>query len=189
MTATTSSQARTRSGLDRVWWILLIDGIATLVLGVLLLLNPAASAVALTLFLGVWLLIQGIMSFVHIFVEDNVPWYWNTLWGILGVASGILVMANPLIATVIAGTTIVFLIAFNAILMGIIALIRGFQGAGVWQIVLGIINVAIGVYLMFNPLGAAVALPWVLGLFAIFGGVSLVFMAFQARSARNAIPV
>ncbi len=178
-----------RSSLNRTWWIMLIDGIATLILGLLLLTNPAASAVALTVVLGIWLLIQGIMAFVHIFVENHRAWYWDLLWGIIGVIAGLVVLGNPLISTLVAGTTLVFMIAFGAILMGIIALIRGFQGGGIWQIVLGIINLLIGVFLLFNPLGAVLALPWVLGFFALFGGIALLFMAFQARSARNAIPV
>lgn len=178
-----------RSNLNRTWWIMLIDGIATLILGLLLLTNPAASAVALTVVLGIWLLIQGIMAFVHIFVENHRAWYWDLLWGIIGVIAGLVVLGNPLISTLVAGTTLVFMIAFGAILMGIIALIRGFQGGGIWQIVLGIINLLIGVFLLFNPLGAVLALPWVLGFFALFGGIALLFMAFQARSARNAIPV
>lgn len=176
-----------RSGLNRIWWILLIDGIATLILGFLLLTNPAASAVALTVVLGIWLLIQGVMAFVHVFVENHRAWYWDVLWGIIGVGAGLIVLGNPLISTMVAGTTLVFMIAFGAILMGIIALIRGFQGGGFWQIVLGIINLLIGVFLLFNPLQAVVALPWILGFFAVFGGISLLFMAFQARSARNAV--
>jgi len=173
--------------LNRIWWILLIDGIATLILGFLLLTNPAASAVALTVVLGIWLLIQGVMAFVHVFVENHRAWYWDVLWGIIGVGAGLIVLGNPLISTMVAGTTLVFMIAFGAILMGIIALIRGFQGGGFWQIVLGIINLLIGVFLLFNPLQAVVALPRILGFFAVFGGISLLFMAFQARSARNAV--
>ncbi len=176
-----------RRGLSRTWWILLIDGIATLILGFLLLTNPGSSAVALTVVLGIWLLIQGVMAFVHIFVENHRAWYWDLLWGIIGVVAGIVVLGNPLISAVVAGTTLVFMIAFGAILMGIIALIRGFQGGGIWQIVLGIVDILIGVFLLFNPLGAVMALPWVLGFFALFGGIVLLFMAFQARSARNAI--
>lgn len=181
-------QQETRSGLNRIWWLLLLQGIAALIVGILFLTNPGASSVGLTLVLGIWLLVQGILELVHIFVEDHKAWYWNLLWGILGIFAGIIVLGNPLISTVIAGTTLVFVLAFSAILMGIIALIRGFQGGGIWQIVLGVLNIIIGVYLLFNPLGAAVALPWVLGFFAVIGGIMLMFMAFQARSARNAIP-
>jgi uncharacterized membrane protein HdeD (DUF308 family) len=34
---------------------------------------------------------------------------------------------------------------------------------------------------LFNPLVGAVALPWVLGIFGIVGGIAAVVMAFQRK--------
>ena len=43
----------------------------------------------------------------------------------------------------------------------------------------GALDVIIGLFLIFNPLGAAFALPIVLGAFILVGGIASVFMAFR----------
>ena len=47
---------------------------------------------------------------------------------------------------------------------------------------LGIINIIFGLLLLGNTLIAAATLPWVLGIFAIVGGIATVVMAFRLRT-------
>ena len=46
------------------WWIFLFQGIAAILLGLMLLTNPGATLVALTTFLGFYLLITGVIAAV-----------------------------------------------------------------------------------------------------------------------------
>ncbi len=48
--------------------------------------------------------------------------------------------------------------------------------------VVGIINIIFGLILLGNTLIAAATLPWVLGAFALIGGIATVFMAFRLRT-------
>ncbi|HHY56818.1 MAG TPA: hypothetical protein GYA08_15440 [Chloroflexi bacterium] len=67
--------------------------------------------------------------------------------------------------------------------MGIFGLIESFQGAGWGPGVLGVVSIIIGILLLGSPLGYALALPWVIGIFAIVGGIFSIIMAFRLRSA------
>ena len=45
------------------------------------------------------------------------------------------------------------------------------------------ISFIIGILLLGSPLGYAAVLPWVIGIFAIGGGIFAVIMAFRLRKA------
>ena len=59
------------------WWIYLLEGIGAVLIGLLLLMAPAATVVAITLFLGFYWLFVGVLELVRMFVDRSVPWYWS----------------------------------------------------------------------------------------------------------------
>jgi uncharacterized membrane protein HdeD (DUF308 family) len=63
--------------------------------------------------------------------------------------------------------------------------VRGFQGAGFGTIVLGAIEIILGLLLLVNSGTFASWLPWVMAFFAILGGIGALIGAFQIRSAEN----
>jgi len=65
------------------WWIYLLEGIGAVLIGLLLLMAPAATVVAITLFLGFYWLFVGVLELVRMFVDRSVPWYWSLLIGLL----------------------------------------------------------------------------------------------------------
>ena len=54
-----------------IWWVFLLQGLAGIVLGIMLLTEPAATLVALTTFLGFYWLIIGVLSLVQVFVDRS----------------------------------------------------------------------------------------------------------------------
>jgi uncharacterized membrane protein HdeD (DUF308 family) len=56
--------------------VFLLQGLAGIVLGIMLLTEPAATVVALTTFLGFYWLIIGVLSLVQVFVDRCTPWVW-----------------------------------------------------------------------------------------------------------------
>lgn len=55
-----------------VWWIFLLEGIAAIIFGVLLLTAPAATLLALAVFLGFYLLFIGVLELVRVFVDPPI---------------------------------------------------------------------------------------------------------------------
>lgn len=89
MTTTTESTQR-----SNIWWVFLLQGLAGILLGVMLLTEPSATLLALTTFLGFYWLITGVLALVRVFTDRAVPWIWSLLVGFLGIASGILVLKH-----------------------------------------------------------------------------------------------
>lgn len=164
------------------WWIPLIEGIALLIVGILLLTSPIETTLRLTRILGLFWFVGGIFEIVSIFI-DRSAWGWKLIGGIIGLWAGYYLIMTPVAGALILGFTIIVLLGIQALLMGIVHLIQALRGAG-WGIgVLGIINIIFGVILLGNTLIGIASLPLIIGIFAIIGGIGTIFMAFRLRSA------
>jgi uncharacterized membrane protein HdeD (DUF308 family) len=164
------------------WWIFLLQGIAAILLGLMLLTAPGATLLALMTFLGFYLLITGMLALVRIFVDRSTPWLWSLLSGVVGVLAGVFVLNHPLLAAVTVPTVLIIVLGLEALVMGVFELIRGFQGGGAGAFILGVINVLIGLLLLGRPMAAALAVPFVFGVLLLIEGVGLAIWAFRARA-------
>ncbi len=165
-----------------VWWVFLLEGIAAIIFGLLLLTNPAATLLALSVFLGFYLLFIGVLELVRVFVDRSVPWYWSLLIGVLGIAAGILVLNHPIATAIALPTTVVIYLGILSLVMGIIGIIGGFAGGGIGSFILGVISLIIGILLLSSPLNAALAVPFVFGILLLIEGVALIIWAFRVKS-------
>ena len=163
------------------WWIPLVEGIALLIVGVLLLTSPLETTLILTRVLGLFWFLSGIFEIVSIFV-DRSAWGWKLVGGILGLLAGYYLLTAPVAGALVLGFTIVILLGIQALLLGIVNLIQALRGAGWGMGVIGIINIIFGVLLLGNSVIGVAALPLVIGIFAIIGGIAAIFMALRLRS-------
>ena len=168
---------------SNIWWLFLLQGIAGILLGLMLLTYPGATVVVLVTFLGFYWLFTGVMALVRVFVDRSVPWIWSLLIGIVGILAGLVVLRHPLLAALTVPTTIVIILGVQGLIMGVLDMIGGFQGGGARSFLLGIINIAIGGLLLGSPLIAALSLPLVFGVLLLIQGIGLVIMAFRVRAA------
>jgi uncharacterized membrane protein HdeD (DUF308 family) len=162
------------------WWVVLIEGIAATIIGVLLLINPAITTVVLVQFLGIYWLIVGIIDIVRIFMDSSM-WGWKLFSGLIGILAGIAIIQYPLWSTLLVPTVLVWVFGFFGIIIGVIGLIQAFQGAGWGAGILGVLSILFGLLLIFNAFGAALTLPFIIGILAIVGGLAALVMAFQMR--------
>ncbi|MGH7357441.1 MAG: HdeD family acid-resistance protein [Candidatus Rokuibacteriota bacterium] len=164
------------------WWLFLLQGIAAILLGLMLLTNPGATLVALTTFLGFYLLITGMLALVRVFVDRSTSWLWSLLSGIVGILAGVFVLNHPLLAAVTVPALLILIIGFEALSMGVFEIIRGFKGGGAGAFILGVINALIGLLLLVRPMGAALAVPFVLAMLLLIEGIGLLIWAFRVRA-------
>ncbi|MGL4262896.1 MAG: HdeD family acid-resistance protein [Afipia sp.] len=165
-----------------IWWVFLLQGIAGILLGLMLLTAPAATLVTLVTFLGFYWIVSGVLSLVQMFVDRSVPWIWSLLIGLVSVAAGVLVVKHPLVAALTVPTIIVLVFGIEGIVIGILELIGGFSGGGVGSFIRGIFNLLIGILLLSAPMAAALAVPLVFGILLLLQGGALIALAFRARS-------
>jgi uncharacterized membrane protein HdeD (DUF308 family) len=165
-----------------IWWLALLQGIAALLLGLMLLTNPAGTLVALITFLGFYWLVTGVLAIVRVFVDRDSTWGWSLLIGIIGILAGIAVLNHPMLAAITVPTVLVIVIGVQGLIMGVFELIRGFSGGGAGAFILGIFHVLIGLLLLGRPMAAALAVPLVFGFILLIEGVGLLIWAFRARA-------
>jgi uncharacterized membrane protein HdeD (DUF308 family) len=168
---------------QQFWWIALLQGIAAVIVGALLVAEPADTFLALIPLIGIYWLVIGILSLVRMFIDRSVPWIWSLLSGIVGVLAGIAVLRHPLLAAILIPTVLVIVLGVQGLVMGIFEIIEGFRGGGVWSFILGIINILVGVLLLARPVAVALAVPFVFGILLLVQGVALIVLAFRVRSA------
>lgn len=178
MATETMEAKQARAGFP--WWLVLIEGILAIIVGLLLLIYPVKSFVVLSFFIGVWWFVDGIFDIVMIFF-DRTKWGWKLVMGIIGILAGAFLFNEVLRgATTLAYVTAI-MIGVMGLFYGILGVVRGFQGGGWGAILLGVISALFGFFILANPLASAMAVPAVFGVLAIFGGISALFLAFRMK--------
>ena len=165
---------------DTPWWLVLIEGIAALIVGVLLLTATGQTIVFLVQLLGIFWLIKGILLLVNMFI-DHTAWGWKLFGGVLGILAGIFVFMYPLYSALLVPGIMVIALGIGGILIGILDLVKAFQGGGWGVAALGILSLIFGTILLFNVQIGMVVLPYVLGIFGIVGGIAAIIIAFKIR--------
>jgi uncharacterized membrane protein HdeD (DUF308 family) len=178
-----------RDAVSRNWWIMLIQGIASIILGILLFTNPGTTLIALALVLGIFWIAGGVMDIIGAFTgkDGNRHWFWQLLGGILGVVVGFLLVTQPVTGAVAIPFAMTLLLGIGAILSGIFNSIGAFMARKEidgewWTITWGIISILLGFWILSNLGAASVAYVFVAAIFAIVGGVFEIFAAFRVRS-------
>ena len=162
------------------WWLVLIEGIAALILGILLLLAPGKALIALVGVVGLYFLVRGILYFVDIF-RDQSQWLAKLIAGILCIVIGIIVVQHPAWAAALVPAAVGWIVAIGTIAVGAIGLGQALSGEGWWRGILGFFAVLIGIALIFNPLNAASIVPVILGIAGVGVGIVGIVWAFRLR--------
>ncbi len=179
MTATAEAQSEA-PGIP--WWLVLLNGIAALIIGGLLLASPASTMIVLVQLLGIYWLISGIFQIIAIFI-DSTAWGWSLFSGILGILAGIIVLQNnAFLSGIMVTSVVVIILGIQGLIYGAVGIYQGFKGHNAWgQIILGALSIAFGLYLLSNVLLGVLVLPWVLGMFAVIGGIMAIVAAFKMK--------
>ena len=168
------------------WWATLVQGIFSVIIGLLLLTNPVATTLAIVQVIGIYWLVTGVFSITGIFIDRSL-WGWKLIAGLIGIFAGLSVIQHPIWSAVLLPTMLVIMFGVNGIILGLISFFGAFKGGGFSAAILGIINFLFGVILLSSPFVAALALPWVFGVIALVGGIIAIFTAFQQHKKEEVV--
>lgn len=163
------------------WWLILLQGVALLIIGVLLFTETGITLFMLVMFLGVYWLIGGIFDLVSLFTEQT-DWGWRLFTGIIGILAGLVIVRHPLWATIMVPSTLAWVLAAFGVTIGIVTLFRAVTGAGWGAAIIGAISLLFGIILLLNPVFSATVLLYAAATGAIVGGVGLIMWALWLRS-------
>ena len=164
------------------WWLVLLEGIAAVIIGLFLLTSPGITLLFLVQVAGFFWLFGGILRIVSIFVDSSL-WGWKLIGGIIGILAGILVLQHPIWSTLLVPAVYVIILGIQGIIVGVTSLVVAFSGGGWGAGILGVLSIVFGIILLLNPVFIGIAiLPFVLGAFALVGGIAAIIGAFMLRS-------
>ena len=170
------------------WWLVLLEGIAAVIIGIFLLTAPSITLLFLVQVAGFFWLVGGVLRTVSIFVDSSL-WGWKLLGGIIGILAGMVVLQHPLWSTLLVPAVYVIILGIQGLMFGGTSLVVAFRGGGWGAGILGALSIVFGIILLLNPVFIGIAvLPFVLGAFALVGGIAAVVGAFRLRSRRPSVP-
>jgi uncharacterized membrane protein HdeD (DUF308 family) len=154
-----------------------LRGVFALLFGIAALAWPGLTLFVLVYLFGIYAILDGITA-LAVGVSGK-------LWGL--VALGVLGILAGIVAFVWPGMTagvLLILIAAWAIVTGILEIVAAIQLRKAieneWALGIGgALSVILGVILAADPLAGALALVWVIGLYAILFGVLLLWLAWR----------
>ena len=170
--------------LKSYWWLLLISGVASIVIGGALLLWPGKTLTVVGFLIGLWMLFAGIMRFLIALFGGDADGRWVILVvGIVGIVLGIVVMRNPSETIAI----IVLIAAIFWIITGLVDIFRGLSDAGMenrgWVIFGGVVAALAGAIVLLWPSASVLVLAVIGGVFFIVDGIMQIIAGFQVKSA------
>jgi uncharacterized membrane protein HdeD (DUF308 family) len=170
--------------LTQKWWAVVLRGIVAIVFGIVALVFPGITLVSLALVFGAYAFVDGVFAIASAFGRRGRDAVWYVLDGILGIAVGLATFFFP----GITAQALVFLIGVWAILTGIFEVIAGFElpVKRDWLLVIaGIASIVFGVLVFANPIGGAVAITWLIGIYALVFGGSMIVFGIRLRGMRG----
>jgi uncharacterized membrane protein HdeD (DUF308 family) len=160
--------------IDR-WWVLVLRGTAAIVFGVLTLVAPLASLLALVLLFGAYALVDGALYLTLAFRGAKRGEHWGpfVVAGVASLAAGVITFVRPGLSAL----ALLFLVAGWAVVTGVTAVLAAVRLRryirGEWLLGLsGVLSLGFGVLLaVFPRVGALVLASWIGAYAIVFGGV------------------
>lgn len=177
--------------LARNWWAVALRGVLALVFGVLALLWPGITVGALVLLFGAYALVDGGFAIAAALAGGRQVAGrrgWLVLEGVAGIAAGIVTFAWPAITAL----ALLWLIAAWAVVTGLLevaaAVVLRRRLRNEWLLALGgVLSVAFGVFLAVRPGQGALAVAWLIALFAILSGAALTALGLRLRRLQRGL--
>lgn len=178
------------STLSKHWWMLALRGVLAILFGVLALIWPGLALEVLVLLFGAYALVDGVAAIFTAFSnrETNKSWWILALEGLVGVIAGILTFVYPGITALVLLTVI----AVWAIMTGVMEIIAAIrlreEIEGEFLLGLsGLASVIFGVLVLLFPGGGALAVVWMIAIYAIIFGVLLIALGLRFRNTSTTV--
>jgi uncharacterized membrane protein HdeD (DUF308 family) len=176
------------AAIARNWGWIMLRGVLGIVIGIIALANPMTTVKALLLLFAVFSIIDGITalySALRAFRQDQ-SWFWLLLQGVISLAAAAVALAMPVLAVKV----FIFIMAFWAVLGGIVLVVAAFKlpsDHGRWWLAIGGgLSILWGVLLFTQPIVGAMVLAIWFGIYALVAGILFAVIAWTLRGRHKA---
>lgn len=166
------------------WWLYLIQGIVTLLFGIVAVFEPTQVFAVLGFYFGLFLIFAGLADVVLGIAGagKREAWWLTLLLGLLELGIGVYLFRRPGLSL---ATFIVF-VAVSLLVRGIIALVEAFDrnldsANKALYAISGVAGILASIIVWRYPIKGTLAFVWVLGLYALIVGPITIAFAFKAK--------
>lgn len=175
--------------IGRHWGWVALRGVVAILFGLMAMFMPAITLSALVLVWGAFALVDGVLALVAgVRIRDNGKPLWALIVvGLLGIAAGVVTFLWPGLTALV----LLYIIAIWALVSGVFQIIAAVRFRkeirNEWLLGLsGVVSVLFGGVLIMQPGAGALALVWVIGIYAVFFGILLLVFSFRLRQHNSA---
>jgi len=169
--------------MTKMRWALGLNGVLAIALGVLILVWPGISLIALTIVFGIYALATGVVGMVTAFsAQANGERGWLIFSSLLGIAVGVMVLVWPSISAL----ALLYVIGAYAIALGVLAIGGAFWlpisgGDTALMILSGLVSIFFGIVIFARPGTGALVTLALIAAFALVTGITEVVVAIGGK--------
>jgi uncharacterized membrane protein HdeD (DUF308 family) len=173
----------TADDLARHWWVVGLRGLAAIIFGIVAIVWPGMTLAVLVLLFGAYALVDGILDIFAAFRGGASHRILLLIEGIVGVLAGLAAFFWPALTALV----LLYIIAFWAIITGVLEIVEAIRLrraiSNEWALIIGgVLSVLFGIVLLAAPGTGALAVVFVIGVYAIIFGIALLGLAWRLRA-------
>jgi len=175
----------------RLWYWPVVRGVLALLFGLLAIAWPDKTPTALVRVFGVYVLVDGLVSIVDgLRRRGTSAGSMNAGVGIVAlVFGGLLLLLPKVFLGIVLILVAVWALALGLLQLFVVPLMRRRGGASwVWNLVSGVLLIALAVVCFANPSDAIVGLSVVIGAFVVVIGVAMIALGLKLRQLGRQAP-
>ena len=166
------------------WWTFAVQGLAALVFGILTMIWPGTSLRVMIALFGAFAIVTGVLLVAGSFNAARQRLHWGSL-----LAAGILDVVVGLVTWFWPGLTalaVLYLVVAWALVTGVLYIVASVELREeiphAWLLTLtGVLSLVLAVVLAVDPRDGILSLVYVVGIYAILGGIAELVFAFRLR--------
>jgi uncharacterized membrane protein HdeD (DUF308 family) len=168
------------------WWLALLIGVLSVVVGIIVILKPSNSLSTLAVIFGIFILIDGIVEIVAAIAGDTESRGLLAVIGTLSVIAGVLLIRHPLGGV----RAVALLLGIWLIAAGVVRLIGAFAYPGhrIWRIFVALVLGVFGIVIVSEPHIGYATLALISGICFILYGVGMVAVGWALHAIRHGGP-
>lgn len=161
---------------------LIIRGIVAVLFGILVVVWPGVSVLAMVILFGIYAVLDGVTNIVHYVTRKRRRSVWQLVGGIISVLAGLVAFAWPGITAL----SLALVIGLWAVILGVSQMALAFEvkrTLGLWWLwlITGIVTTVFGLFLVVLPGPGILSLLGLLSSFAVLFGILLIVSGIVMR--------
>lgn len=170
---------------SRNWWTFLGRGLFAILFGTLALALPELTLIVMIWMFGGYIIADGLFQIVYAITrrKEFQRWWLLLLEGIFSLALGVITFVWP----GITGIALFMMIVAWAIVTGVLEIAAAIQLRRIleneWLLAFsGILSILLGIAMLVWPGASVLALAWMIGIYAIAFGITLILLGFRLKN-------